>query len=301
MSAASGPKLVVLAAGIGSRFGGPKQMEPVGPSGEYLLEYAAYDAARAGFDGMVIVLRRELEEEFRQVVGRSLEERLPTSYAFQEMEDLPGGLEPPAGRTKPWGTAHAVLAARRELDGPFAIINADDFYGAEAYAAAAQYLMRTSGEAGRYCMVGYRLEETLSDHGAVTRGVCVTRPDGMLEAIVERPGIRRIDKGLRDAGGERLLPGAVVSMNLWGFTPDFLGHLETAFQSFLEEHGNSAESECFLPVVVGELLRGGQAKVEVLQTPARWFGITHREDAPAARGVLRGMVDRGIYPESLRG
>jgi hypothetical protein len=300
-----GPQLVVMAAGMGSRFGGPKQLEPLGPAGETIPEYSAFDALRHGFSEIVFIVREEIDEAFRSIVGRHVERRIATRYVRQSLDDLPPGYEPPRGRDKPWGTAHALWSCRDVLDRPFAVINADDFYGEGAFRALGEFLSRSATASGRYCMVGYQLDETLSPHGEVSRGVCATSPDGMLEGIVETSGIRRDTDGISCAGpgGERreLAADSVVSMNVWGFSPDFLGHLDSALVSFLAEHASDRSAECYLPEVVGQLLRADRASVQVLRADTRWFGLTNRQDLPDAKGVIAELVAAGAYPGALWG
>jgi hypothetical protein len=289
-----------MAAGIGSRYGGLKQVDPVGPSGEMIIDYSVFDAIRSGFGRVVFVIRRDIEADFREVVGRRLEDRIDTSYAFQELDALPSGYSVPSKRTKPWGTAHAVLCARDAVPGSFAAINADDFYGAGAFGEVGAHL---AGGSVDYCMAGYRLDHTLSEHGHVSRGVCEVSLGGFLEGIVERETIRSFRDGIKyeAAGGEWIpLPAdAVVSMNIWGFRHDFLDHLEAAFHSFLGSRIDEPGAECYLPAVVNGLIKERRARVRVLPTDERWFGITYREDRPTVMEAIRGLVERGVYPERL--
>ena len=300
-----GPQLVVMAAGMGSRFGGPKQLEPLGPSGETIPEYSAFDALRHGFSEVVFIVREEIEDAFRSIVGSNVERRISTKYVRQSLDDLPPGFEPPRDRDKPWGTAHALWSCRELLDRPFAVINADDFYGEGAFRALGDFLSRPVAVSGRYCMVGYRLDETLSPHGEVSRGVCATSPDGMLEGIVETTGIRRDADGISCAGADgprRELAGdSVVSMNVWGFSPDFLSHLDSALVSFLTEHASDRSAECYLPEVVGQLLLADMASAQVLRAKTRWFGLTNRQDLVDAKGVVVELVAAGAYPSALWG
>jgi len=304
-TALRGPQLVVMAAGMGSRFGGPKQLERLGPAGETIPEYSAFDAMRHGFAEIVFIVREEIEEAFRSTVGRNVEPRIATRYVRQSLDDLPPGFEPPRDRDKPWGTAHALWSCRNVLDRPFAVINADDFYGEGAFRALGEFLSRPAVASGRYCMVGYRLDETLSPHGEVSRGVCATSPNGMLEGIVETSGIRRdaggITCGLPEGGRRELAPDNVVSMNVWGFTADLLGHLDSAFVSFLEKNASDRSAECYLPEVVGQLLRADRTSVQVLRADTRWFGLTNRQDLADAKGVIAELVAAGAYPDALWG
>lgn len=300
--------LVVLAAGMGSRFGGLKQVEPVGPGGELIIEYSAYDALRAGFGRVVFVIRRDIEEAFRAAIGRRIEARMEVAYAFQELTDLPAPHALVEGRTKPWGTGQAVLAAEHAVRGPFAVINADDFYGAAAYRVLAEHfrLQGRSAESARpvYSLVGYPLRQTLSEHGAVNRGVCLVDAAGRLSGIDEVLKIERVSGGCARAplpeGKWRELSGSeLVSMTCFGFSQEFHGQLRGLFSQFLDQHGRSQTAEFYLPVAVGALLQEGRADVRVLKSEDEWFGMTYREDVPAARAVLRRLIDRGAYPERL--
>lgn len=306
-----GPSLVVMAAGIGSRYGGLKQVDPVGPSGEIILDYSVYDAIRAGFNKVVFVIRREIESDFRDTVGRNVEPHIDTAYTFQELSAVPDGFTVPPERKKPWGTAHAVLCARDDVPGAFAAINADDFYGAGAFAAIGRHLISTSGGTvgasddapEEYSMAGYLLENTLSEHGHVSRGVCEVTPEGFLQGIVERETIRLFPDGVKCEGPEGVwtpLPAdSTVSMNIWGFGAGFFEHLEAGFSEFLSLNSDSPRAECYLPAVVNGLIDDGRARVRVLPTDERWFGITYREDMPTAKDAIRRRIDDGIYPEKL--
>lgn len=293
-----------MAAGIGSRFGGLKQLEPVGPAGEALLDYSVFDAVRAGAERVVVVLRREMEAEFHAHLGRRWARRLEVVYAFQELTDVPAEVAVPAGRSKPWGTGHAVLAARRAVRASFVIINADDFYGAEGFALLAAFFAGASPvDQGRYALVAYRLANTLSQHGAVSRGVC--RLDGAtaLAGIDERERVsRRSDGSVWAEGGEsplRLDPGAPVSMNLWGFSRDVFAHLQERFAAFLARQGGESGAEFYLPAAITALIQRKVATVQVLQTSSSWFGLTHRQDTAAVRRHLQELVVQGAYPPRL--
>jgi len=299
--------LLVMAAGIGSRYGGLKQIDPVGPHGEIVVDYTVHDALAAGFDRVVFVVRRDIEAAFRRKVGRTIEARVETAYAFQELDLLPPGFRLPAGRTKPWGTGHAILCARGGVATPFAAVNADDFYGRKAFAALAGHL-RTARDAdgvGDYSMVGYALENTLSEHGGVTRGVCSAGPDGCLVDVRERRGVRRGPGGVKFLDGEALVPapaGSFASMNVWGFTPGVFGELEARFAAFLRGlPAGDTTSEFLIPEVVGSLVREGRARVRVLETPERWFGVTYPEDRTNVQAAIRELIARGAYPERLWG
>ncbi len=297
----SNPTLVVLAAGMGSRYGGLKQIDPVGPGGATLLDYSIFDAARAGFRDVVFVIRRDIEEAFVEGVGAKYEavEGIEVRYAFQQLEDLPDGFECPADRAKPWGTAHATLAARGLIEGPFAVINADDFYGARAYEMLGAHLR---GEAEDYAMVGYRLGDTLSTHGSVTRGVCRT-DDGYLRSIDEISGITRSAEGAGypgDAGEQVALSGdATVSMNFWGFPVGIMSHLQQGLEDFLLQSIDDPSAEFLLPEVVGGLIARGDARVRVLEGGGPWFGVTYQDDRDGVMRSIRELIEAGTYPERL--
>jgi hypothetical protein len=299
------PSLVVMAAGIGSRYGGLKQVDPIGPNGELIIEYSIYDALRAGFGRVVFVIRRDIERDFREVIGSRVESRIDSRYVFQELDALPGTFTVPHGRVKPWGTAHAVLCAREATPGPFAAINADDFYGAGAFEALAGHLAGPEGASSSktYAMAGYRLRNTLSEHGHVSRGVCEVTAEGLLSRVVERETIRAFPDGIKyeDAEGSWVpIPGdSIVSMNTWAFSPAFFNQLDRAFLSFLKERVNEQGAECYLPAVVSDLISSGAARVRVLPIDERWFGMTYREDRPTAVRAVRELVKRGVYPEKL--
>jgi len=301
------PELVVMAAGMGSRYGGLKQVDPIGPGGENVLDYSVFDAVRAGFGKVVFVIRRDIEDVFRERIGRRIERHVPCAYVHQELDALPAGFTVPEGRVKPWGTAHAALCARDAVGSSFAVINADDFYGAAAFREVARYLRSAdaSDRTGDYCMVGYRLDHTLSEHGHVSRGICSVTPDGYLTGIVERTRIQRFADAIKCAleGGdwEVLAPDTIVSMNIWGFTHEFFGHLEQAFRAFIATHGHDPQAEAYLPAVVDGAMRTGQARVRVLRTDAQWFGVTYQEDRATAQRAVRELVALGHYPERLWG
>lgn len=296
--------LVILAAGMGSRFGGLKQVQPVGPHGELIIEYSIHDARRAGFDRLVLVIRRDIEADFRATIGRRLEARMDVAYVFQEMTALPAGLpagwSPAPGRTKPWGTGHAVLVAQPAVRGPFAVINADDFYGAAGYQALAAHFASARGHA----LVGYPLRQTLSEHGTVSRGLCATE-GRRLRSITELTKIEKTASGARytDAGGEvRALGGdEIVSMNFWGFTPEVFPALERLFREFLAARGGDPQAEFYLPTALSTLNEAGEAEIALLRSSDAWFGITYREDLPAAQAAVRALVAAGRYPAPLWG
>ncbi len=301
------PALVILAAGVGSRYGGFKQIDPVGRHGEISLDYAVYDAWRAGFCKIVFVIRPELEAPIREHFAGKLPAGLETVFVFQELTDLPAGIPVPADRKKPWGTAQAVLSARRAVREPFAVINADDFYGPRSYQALADFLMATPVDSARphpYAMVGFPLRRTLSSHGTVSRGVCRTGPGGLLESVVEHTKIAAgPDGSLTDDQGDGrrtdLPESTVVSMNMWGFTPALFPWLEQEFAAFLKARGGDLKAECYLPAVVDGLIRRGECTVRVLPTPEAWFGMTYPEDRPEVQASIRALADAGVYPEPL--
>lgn len=292
-----------MAAGMGSRYGGLKQLDGVGPSGETIMDYSVFDAMRAGFGKAVFVIRHDFEDDFRTKVLSKYEGRIPVEAVFQSIDSLPEGFTPPAGREKPWGTGHAVLMARKAIDGPFAVINADDLYGRDAFETMSGFLSAPRA-AGEYCMVGYRVANTLSDSGSVSRGVCSCDNDGYLASVTERTDIRRCDgRGIifRDDNDEysTLAPDTIVSMNMWGFTPDYFTLSDTLFRDFLRKRGNEPKSEFYIPSVVNEALRTGRATVKVLDTTARWAGVTYAADRQAVVDMLRGLSDNGVYPQQL--
>lgn len=293
--------LVILAAGMGSRYGGLKQMDPVGPSGEFILDYSVHDALRAGFTEVVFVIRHDLEEDFRRIVGRRWETRAAVRYAFQELTDLPDGIVPPPGRTKPWGTGHAVLAARELLRWPFAVVNADDFYGRDAFATLGVFLDRTATQSDAYAMVAYEVGRTLSEHGSVSRGVCEVDGSGRLARIEERTAIERGADGAIRAGDLVLPADTPVSLNLFGFKPSFVQNLDQGFRDFLATSGRELRSEYFMPTVVGDLVSRGVATVDVLRTSADWFGVTNAADRAGVVARFSELAAAGTYPRSLFG
>jgi dTDP-glucose pyrophosphorylase len=297
----AGPTLVVMAAGVGSRFGGLKQIEPIGPNGEITVAYSVYDALRAGFERVVFIIRHDMETPFRERIGQFVEKQVRTDYVFQELDMLPPGFVKPSERTKPWGTGHAILRCRDTVREPFAVINADDFYGAQAYRELAGFLRR-DGAPTDYSMVGFVLKNTLSDHGTVARGVCNVGPDGFLRDIAERTQIGPKDGVIKYAEGDRWVEvsgAAPVSMNMWGFRPSIFDELAPRFESFLRGNLGQLKSEFYIPVVVGELLREGRARVKVLKTEDAWYGVTFREDLPEVRAAIEGLVKQGKYPPAL--
>lgn len=299
------PALLVLAAGMGSRFGGLKQIEPVGPSGETVIDYSVFDALRAGFGKIVFLIRRDFEADFRERVGKRWESRADVVYAHQSVDQLPGGFKPPAGREKPWGTGHALWCARNAISTPFAAINADDFYGADAYAKIAGFLAEKHPSPPRFCMVGYRLGQTLSGHGAVTRGVCRLNADGFLEGVEEVTGLERDGDGAsarRLDGSARHFPGSkIVSMNCWGFQPAVFEEIGHSLLSFLKAYGGNATAEFYLPAAIADLVSKGGANVRVLETGARWLGVTYRDDKAGVVESIAALTVAGDYPSPLAG
>ena len=301
------PVLVVMAAGMGSRYGGLKQVDPVGSHGQLIIDYSIYDAHRAGFDTVVFVIKRELEETFRSSIGDRLSRVMEVRYAYQELADLPEGYAVPGGRVKPWGTCHAVLAARHVVDGPFAVINSDDYYGPEAFRAIYDYLLsHPDGDRYEYAMVGYLLGNTVTEHGHVARGVCAEDENHYLRQVTEHTHIEKDGDHARftEDGGATwsVLPGdAIVSMNLWGFTPSFLREAQSRFPAFLERAlaEQPEKGEYFLPSVVSQLIDEGKARVRVLRSHDRWYGVTYKEDKPTVVQAIAAMTQRSLYPEQL--
>ena len=301
------PTLVILAAGMGSRYGGLKQIDGFGPNGETLMDYSLFDALAAGFAKVVFVVRHDFESDFRALVGGKYESKVPVEYAFQELDDLPSGFALPSGRTKPWGTAHAIWCARRCVNEPFLSINADDYYGKNSYKTAAQHLMRPESGDGRvpdYCVVGYPVLQTLSAHGAVARAICEIDDEGLLRTLVERTKVERSgDTGrfVDEAGNLHVLRGdEVVSMNMLGFFPSVFEQLERHLARFFQVQSRTQDnSECLIPVVLNQILKEKVARVRVLPTSDAWFGVTHAKDKPAVMQTLGEMVKRGAYPSPI--
>lgn len=295
--------LVIMAAGIGSRFGkGIKQLAAVGPSGQIIMDYSIHDAIEAGFDKVVFIIRKDIEEEFRRIIGDRIASRIEVEYAFQELTDLPEGFALPEGRTKPWGTGQAVLAAANVINEPFMVINADDYYGKEAYRLVHDYLVgedRTDTDVRRICMAGFRLGNTLSDHGGVTRGICHIE-DGCLTGVTETSNIYKTDGGAEirsDNGATPVETDNLVSMNMWGLTPDFVDTLKEGFVEFLQnENGDPLKKEYLLPIFIDKLIREGKIKVDVLETGDEWFGVTYQEDKAAVTEAILALTKAGLYP-----
>lgn len=297
------PTLLVMAAGLGSRYGGIKQIAPVGPGGEAILEYSVYDALRAGFEKIVFVIRKDLEKDFNEVFGNKFRNRAEIEFVFQELGKIPEGFIIPEGRIKPWGTGHAVLMAKDVVKTPFAAINADDYYGIDAFNNMANFLKKQENFNTEFAMVGYLLGNTMSEHGSVSRGLCSVDRQKMLLNVTEYTKICYTRNGIEDIADEtkkiQLKGEDVVSMNFWGFTPAFFTSLEKLFSLFLQDNINNLKSEFYIPSVVDALIKSGQARVKVLNSNDAWFGITYPEDKPLVQQKLRELTDKGIYPESL--
>ena len=300
------PTLLILAAGMGSRYGGLKQIDSVGPSGETIMDYSIYDAIRAGFDKVVFIIRHDFEEAFREKIVAKYEGKIKIELAFQDPLDLPEGGAFPEGREKPWGTAHAIRSARKVIDAPFAAINADDFYGADAFRRLAQFLgeVDTAATPKQFAMVGYRLDQTLSDNGSVARGICEVSPEGMLLGVTEMTKIARKPDGAIQNEEDPAKPVPLqgdcrVSLNLWGFTPALFDGMEARFAQWFHEHEGQLKAEWYIPFYVDELVKAGQATVKVLPTDSTWFGVTYREDKPVVVEAIKKMVAAGEYPAKL--
>ncbi|MCC8137762.1 MAG: nucleotidyltransferase [Clostridiales bacterium] len=323
------PVLAVMAAGMGSRYGGLKQIDPVDPEGHIIMDFSVYDAVRAGFEKVIFIIKKENEADFRAAIGDRLAGHIEVVYVYQELTNLPEGFSVPEGRVKPWGTGHAILSCMGTADGPMVVINADDFYGRNAFALAYDFLTRVDANqsldtesaqeggsavsqslngtaAGRYMMVGYRLENTLTENGSVARGICETDENGYLKTVTEHTCIERRDGVIActENGGEtwtELSPDATVSLNMWGFSEDILLELNARFRAFLAENlpKNPQKCEYFLPFVVNELLTEGKASVKVEKTPDKWYGVTYKEDKPALMAAIQRMKGEGLYPQKL--
>ena len=301
------PVLVVMAAGMGSRYGGLKQIDPVDEQGHIIMDFSIFDAKRAGFEKVVFIIKKENEEDFHAAIGNRLSKYMEVSYVFQDLYNLPEGFAVPEGRVKPWGTGHAVLSCIEEVDGPFAVINADDYYGVHAFQMAYDFLTKTEDtDKYHYMMVGYRLENTLTENGHVARGVCVTDEDGYLKEINERTRIEKRGENAaytEDDGATwtDLAADTTVSMNMWGFTDSILGELKARFAAFLKENveKNPLKCEYFLPFVVDELLGEGKADVKVLKSMDKWYGVTYKEDKPVVVAAIQKMKEEGRYPRNL--
>lgn len=297
------PTLLVLAAGMGSRYGSLKQMDGVGPNGEAIIDYSIYDAIRAGFGKVVFVIRHSFAKEFTEVFNAErFGHRIEVEYVYQELDCLPEGFSLPEGRQKPWGTNHAVMMAAPVIREPFAVINADDFYGRDAYAVIGRYLSSLEGSRNSYCMVGYEVSKTLSENGTVSRGVCTVDADGYLQGMVERTQIERVDGTIlfHDGGAdEPLAENTPVSMNLFGFTPDYFEYSADYFRTFLSENIANLKAEFFIPLMVNRLISTSVARMRVLSTSAQWFGVTYKEDKPQLMAKIEALIEAGEYPRKL--
>lgn len=300
------PVLIVMAAGMGSRYGGLKQMDPVGTKGELIIDFSIYDAIQAGFEKVIFVIKKEIEEEFKKIMKIRKYPDIKIEYAYQDINDLPEGFSVPENRIKPWGTCHAVLSCRKHIDGPFAVINADDFYGAEAFKSMYENLLRTEDDDKfRYCMIGYLLENTLTENGHVARGVCDLSKDDYLEKITERTKIIIKDNVIQftedEENWKEICPSTIVSMNFWGFTKSFITEIETLFPKVLVDiiKNNPLKGEFYLPYAVDYLLINEKATVKVISSKDKWYGVTYHEDKPMVVSALKNFKDEGIYPENL--
>ncbi len=297
------PTLLVLAAGMGSRYGSLKQLDGIGPNGETIMDYSVYDALRAGFGKVVFVIRHSFEDEFRHHILEKYENHIPVEVVFQEIDKVPAGIPYDTERTKPWGTNHAIQMARDVIKEPFAVINSDDFYGCESYVLLAEFLKKAENQKGRYCMIGYHVENTLSESGSVNRGVCCVDDKNLLTSVVERTQIECLGGVIQyptEIGTyETLHKDALVSMNMWGFTPDYFDYSDELFAEFLKEHGMEPKSEFYIPTVVDELIASGKATCEVIDTPSKWFGVTYVEDRRQVVLKINKLISDGVYPQQL--
>lgn len=297
------PTLVVMAAGVGSRYGGLKQIDPVGPNGEIILDYSVFDAIRAGFEKVVFIIRRDIEKDFKAIIGSHFAGRIKVEYVFQELTDLPAGFSVPEGRVKPWGTGQAVLACRKTVREPFGVINADDLYGAESYKILAGYLSKLDPACDAYALVGFRIDHTLSDHGHVTRGICEIDAANMLLGVTERFKIEKTAMGARYQDEKEQWVGLkgdeIASMNMWGFTPTLFTHLEEKFPVFLKGAAGNLKAEFLMPSVADALIKEHKITMKVLGTPAKWLGVTYKEDKPEVVRKVGEQVKNKIYPSPL--
>ncbi|HMB00721.1 MAG TPA: sugar phosphate nucleotidyltransferase [Spirochaetota bacterium] len=295
------PQLVVMAAGMGSRYGGLKQIDTVGPNHETVVDYSIYDALQAGFGKVIFIIRKDIETAFRHKVAAAIEKHAETAYVFQEVDSLPAGFKPPAGREKPWGTGHAVLCARDAVDAPFAVINADDFYGSESFKKLASFLYHTP-QPDKYAMIGFDLENTLSDNGSVSRGICRVSQKNTLLELTEYKNIQKHGSQIKYRQNDKWLELAAhttVSMNMWGFTPDIFQQLEEHFTEFLQENLDLPRAEYFLPSVVDKIIHEDKKQIKILPAASRWVGVTYSEDKHTVKKNLQLMIDKGYYPEAL--
>ncbi len=296
------PTLFILAAGMGSRYGGLKQIDGLGPNGETIMDYSVFDALRAGFGKIVFVIRKDFEQDFRNVVLSKYEDKVPCEICFQSLDKVPEGYTYNPERTKPWGTNHAVLMGKDLIHEPFAVINADDFYGKESFQVLADFLIQAQDKQGEYCMVGYHVANTLSENGSVSRGVCSTDDKGYLTDVVERTHIEQIGANVvytEDGVDTIIAPNTPVSMNMWGFTPEYFEYAQEAFKEFLTNYGQELKKEFYIPTLVNDMIVAGKATCKVLDTPAKWFGVTYAEDKPQVVMKLNDLIKKGVYPEKL--
>ena len=296
------PTLFILAAGMGSRYGGLKQLDGLGPNGETIMDYSVFDAMRAGFGKVVFVIRKDFEEDFRKVVLSKYADHVPCEVCFQGIDNLPEGFTRNPERTKPWGTNHAVLMAKDLIKEPFMVINADDFYGKESFEVMAKFLLDVNGQEGKYCMAGYRVGNTLSEHGTVSRGVCATDKMGFLTDVVERTAIENKNGHVvyQDNGVDVEIPFETpVSMNMWGFTPEYFTYAEEAFKAFLTDNSQELKAEFYIPTLVNDMIKSGKATCQVLDTTAKWFGVTYADDRQMVVDKIQALVDAGVYPNKL--
>ena len=296
--------LVILAAGMGSRYGGLKQIDPVTPAGEFIIDFSVYDALISGFDKVVFVIKEENLELFRETIGQRFEDKVKVEYAFQKLEDIPAGFSIPEGREKPWGTGQALLAAKNIVNEPFAVINADDFYGRSAYQLLAAHFAGKQATKGEYCMIGYILQNTLTENGTVSRGICEVDESGMLQSVVERTAIRQegdIAVCKTDEGDVKIALDSIASMNCWGFTPDIFAELENGFAEFLsEKHANELKCEYYLPMAVCDLLQKGKCSVKVYSSKDAWYGVTYKEDKDFVTTSISKLKENGVYPAVIQ-
>lgn len=291
--------LVILAAGMGSRYGGLKQIDPITENGEFIIDFSVYDAIESGFDKIVFVIKEENLELFRESVGKRFENRVKVEYVFQKIDDIPEGFNVPKGREKPWGTGQALLAARHTVNGPFAVINADDFYGRNAYELLYDHFAGKNCNGRNYCMIGYVLENTLTENGTVSRGICQVDPEGMLESVEEMTAIKR-DGSVAVCDRRELALDSIASMNCWGFTPDIFKALEKGFAEFLaQNHDNELKCEYYLPFAVCDMLANEECTVKVYPSRDAWYGVTYKEDKPFVMDSIRALKQIGVYPESV--
>jgi len=295
--------IAILAAGIGSRYGGLKQMDPVGPSGEFIIDYSVFDAIRAGFNKVIFIIRRDIEKDFKKSIGKRIAEKIDVTYTFQDLHDVPEGTQYDPERTKPWGTVQAALTCVGMVKDPFAVINADDFYGQDTYSTLSKYLDSMTSDNMNGCMVGFRLDRTLSEYGSVTRGICRCKDNNILDSVVETHGIYQEDGRIcyKDVAGDikTLRNDELASMNFWGFVPSILDLFRSEFDLFLKNHSKEPKSELVIPTTVNSLIKQGEASVKVLSTTSNWFGITNPRDKKDVIDKIRELVDSGQYPDNL--